>query len=513
MTSTAALQDDTAYAMQHQGSQDQALNQTLGTSFIIAEEGVVKGRNKLKRNIPEEDAADINGPENDKGQYIWDGTYVVTLRRGITLSPVYAVAALGRGAQNQRVIPVGEVVTIQWLSKGDVYVPVIIEGNTMEYGNKQLTGKADLLDFGEQVLRSAIAYEPEVMADGSRTHPFSDNQFDSPESAPDADGAFDENSSKVVKNPGGTVFVDKFGRVTMLCRHPNHEFLVTMGKVDTGQDDVSALESVSEQDAYYDSISNDESDPDGLHPTEPFAPKPLNLSQYQLREKSYAIENDPDPKRRVPVGILPRFDKWIFTPVVIRSYSADTDGQVVSGTINSVYQMRGQSAGDEYGYMHTITQRGDVKEFVARHLNQRIVGDCLQSIGGNHEIKLKTSDRNDDGSSNPNNAVHIERLSSGVVRLRTNETSATESRFDFKVSANGNVDLAIDNGRNSSDPKLSLTINASTGEITLTSKGTVNVDGAIVNLGSNATKQLCNNLPACLFTGAPHSPGNTNVKA
>jgi len=33
-----------------------------------------------------------------------------------------------------------------------------------------------------------------------------------------------------------------------------------------------------------------------------------------------------------------------------------------------------------------------------------------------------------------------------------------------------------------------------------------------VELGSNATKLLCNNLPNCLFTGAAHMLGNTTVK-
>lgn len=37
------------------------------------------------------------------------------------------------------------------------------------------------------------------------------------------------------------------------------------------------------------------------------------------------------------------------------------------------------------------------------------------------------------------------------------------------------------------------------------------IDGVVVKLGKNAIKQLVNNLPACIFSTAPHILGNTNV--
>lgn len=51
-----------------------------------------------------------------------------------------------------------------------------------------------------------------------------------------------------------------------------------------------------------------------------------------------------------------------------------------------------------------------------------------------------------------------------------------------------------------------------TGDISAVAGGTVKVDGATVELGENLIKQLINNLPFCLFTGAKHAIGNTNVK-
>ena len=48
-------------------------------------------------------------------------------------------------------------------------------------------------------------------------------------------------------------------------------------------------------------------------------------------------------------------------------------------------------------------------------------------------------------------------------------------------------------------------------DCTLTSLGTTKVDGVKVELGNNAAKQLVDNLPNCVVTGAPHFIGNTNT--
>lgn len=49
------------------------------------------------------------------------------------------------------------------------------------------------------------------------------------------------------------------------------------------------------------------------------------------------------------------------------------------------------------------------------------------------------------------------------------------------------------------------------GNTNIKSKGVVNVDGAMVNLGKSKTKRLVNNIPVCPLTGLPHFVGNTNV--
>jgi hypothetical protein len=48
---------------------------------------------------------------------------------------------------------------------------------------------------------------------------------------------------------------------------------------------------------------------------------------------------------------------------------------------------------------------------------------------------------------------------------------------------------------------------SSTGAITITAPA-----GTTIELGNNPVKMTCNNLPACIFSGAPHSGGNIQVK-
>lgn len=435
-----------------------SFEEQIAGDMVIAEEGTIRGRTKIAiSGLTEElGAAEVNGPPGEKGQNIWDGTYVVELDRGLTINSVYEMSDFGYAAQNQRVYNWGDRVIVTWLTRKGTQdpLPVILSGgSTADFYNKQLLGNGHLLDPGERIVRSAMAAQPGAGSD----QPFGDNQFDNPNSAPTPDNSsvFDENSSRVVRLPGGETFYDKFGRVVMLSRNPNNEFLVTNGKVDTGQDDVSDLTTVAQQDSYYDGISNDESSP--VNEEEPFAPKRLNTVQYLQTVKSFKVVGDVDESRSVRRGILPRFDKWKFNPIVIRKYQADSDGEVESGTIYSIKQQRARtitsSEGNVYGYVRTVTDQGDVKEFVPRHVNQRIVKDRLQSIGGNDELKIKTTDRLSDGSSNPQNWVHREYLADGTCRLRVNE-NVTEGRatFDQKVSPDGTYELYIKaGGGNSSD--------------------------------------------------------------
>lgn len=79
--------------------------------------------------------------------------------------------------------------------------------------------------------------------------------------------------------------------------------------------------------------------------------------------------------------------------------------------------------------------------------------------------------------------------------LTINTGSGYEGPGKLTVNAGGNADIIVD-GNAKIKAKGDITINSTTGQ---------------VNLGRNPTKQLCNNLTNCLFTGIVHNIGNTNV--
>lgn len=97
-------------------------------------------------------------------------------------------------------------------------------------------------------------------------------------------------------------------------------------------------------------------------------------------------------------------------------------------------------------------------------------------------------------------------------------------KIDIRADKDGNLTLTISGEAGN----LTLNIEGAEGNITaniqgdakitadgiidLIAKGKVTVDGETVELGSNLAKQLVDNLPNCLFTGAPHQLGRVNVK-
>jgi hypothetical protein len=404
------------------------------------EEGIIRGRNiiELSGLTPELGAAPVNGPSGNKGQYIWDGTYVVELDRGFTIDGVYHMCQVGFAGQDQAVLCWGERVTVGWLNRRNIQIPIIITDNTLDYYNKLLLSRGHLLDYGERIIRSAMAASPGANGD----YPFSDNQFNNPKTQLTENNDYDESNAKVVNLPGSETFYDKFGRIINLSRQPNNEFLETFGKTDSGQDYIDDLDTIDEQDSYYDQISSDESDP--INPEEPFAPKRINLNQYQQNIKDFKIVGDPDSTRTVRRGLLPRFDKWKFLPIVIRKYEENSDGVVESTTYSEKQERSNTVIGDTitYGYTRTITNKGDIKEFVPRHVNRRIVGDKLESLGGNYDFKIKTNDRLSDGSTNPTNLIHQEMLKDGTYRLKVNENVSTEtSNFNTTILPSGTTSV------------------------------------------------------------------------
>lgn len=494
---------DQQYRIDNDGQVDKAFDDSIRDGGIIVEEGMVLGRNFHRFKITGASVSSVNGPAGDKGQNFWDGTYRVILDRGLILDRVYVQDRSGRGAQEESVIPTGEKVCIQWLSKGGVKIPLISNGNTTVYFEKQLSGKNTLLDPGERILRAAKAAEPKIDV------PFGSNQYDDPATSPDADGNYDENNKKVVKYPGGELFLDKFGRVMQTSRQEDFEVLVTNGKIDSGQNDVSALKTAVEQNTYYDAVLNDESQP--INPKEPFAPRPLNLVQYQPVEKVTSVKGDNDPNAKIRVGLLPRFDKWKFVPISIRSRGTSSDAiSEVSGEVHSVHQLRGQTkvTGTVYtsgGYVRTITDMGDVKEFVPRHVNQRIVGTVLKDIGGSYDLRLKTN------YTDTTNIVHVEYLSDGTIRHRSG------SVFEQVTLPNGSLEIYV--GGSQSTAKVTLkataagalevttegnvTINAA-GNVEVSATGNATVSAAQITLASgDAAAWAPCILPNCLLTGAP----------
>lgn len=517
-------------------STEASFDSMISAGSATIEEGMITGRSYMKTGITEElEGAPVNGPSGDKGQYLWDGTYTVTLDRGVGITGVYHITSMGgQGAQNQRCLSINERVTIMWLSREDVQIPVVIENCTIDFYKKQLESRGHLLDFGEQIIRGAQAASP----GGTVEAPFDNNQYE--QAVNSTDGNLD--NAKTVQYPGSEMFFDKFGRLITLSRTSDYETLVTNGKVDSGQDDVSTLLTISEQDDYYAKILNDESEP--VNGKEPFAPKALNLSQYIQRSETFKVINEDDPDRTATRGILPRFDKWKFLPTVIRKYEKDTIDNTKVGETFSTRQVRQQSvvtsATTSYGYVHTITQQGDIKEFVPRHINQRIVGDKLVSQGGNNEFRLQTTSRLANGDDNNINHVHREYLEDGTVRLRVSEdftasTATSTATYDKQIFPDGTTELYIkENGGSSTDFNLKVKLSPTgeieiesvdsasiklTGDFTLDSEnnnitGTTTIDGGTTITGGSLTVDgsatptgtggFCG-LTNCLFTGAPHT--------
>ena len=91
----------------------------------------------------------------------------------------------------------------------------------------------------------------------------------------------------------------------------------------------------------------------------------------------------------------------------------------------------------------------------------------------------------------------------------------TGASLIFKGNGEIQIDTGVDEEGNNGDLVINVNGNCkinSNGDTEVTSIGTTKVDGLQVELGKNAAKQLVNNLPACIVTGAPHFIGNTNVK-
>ena len=120
----------------------------------------------------------------------------------------------------------------------------------------------------------------------------------------------------------------------------------------------------------------------------------------------------------------------------------------------------------------------------------------------------------------PNKMVLME-TDQGEYLTLNKKTGETEfkhrSGMSFTIDANGSI--TVYTGENYSE-RGRLTINTEGnadinvgGDANVKAKMNVNIDAdGEVNLGKNPMKQLCNNIPVCMFTGIRHNIGNTNTK-
>ena len=364
-------------------SMTRVVDDFLAPRGITIEEGIVLGR-VFNKNTIDSTKAGVNVAESSLQQSLWNGQYQVKLLRGFGIPAVYCTGTFGRGAHEQEGLVFGESVCVMWANRNSMSVPIILRGSSLDFYQKLLTGNGHLLDCGEKIYRAAISKKPEVT--WLPGFPFADNQTDNPQTVPSSTGSFTQNPDKLIKTPGGELFCDKFGRVLLTSRHLDHEFLVTIGKTDSGQD-ASSLTTKAAQNSYYGKIENDESEP--INANELFAVKSLNLGQYQLIQQQITEGGNQET-----AGYLPRFDLWKFQPIIIRQFDAGTDGSKLSGDVYSVYQLRG-NATDGNAYAFTVTQKGDVKEFVPRHVNMRVVGDLLVSVGNTCNFRVRKSGSSD----------------------------------------------------------------------------------------------------------------------
>lgn len=93
-------------------------------------------------------------------------------------------------------------------------------------------------------------------------------------------------------------------------------------------------------------------------------------------------------------------------------------------------------------------------------------------------------------------------IAEGDISVNTSGKATVAAQGDVDVTSEGKATLKA-----TGDAQVE-----STAKVTVKAP-TVDVDSAIVNLGKNPAKQLCNNLPACIISGAPHAIGNVGVKA
>lgn len=130
------------------------------------------------------------------------------------------------------------------------------------------------------------------------------------------------------------------------------------------------------------------------------------------------------------------------------------------------------------------------------------------------DIKLLHTVKNDSGDitgqivaqTDKNGSLNLELTGDiGTINLK-----ALGEEGNINIEGNGSLSITAPSGVVvNSDGNVEVN---SSGDVKLEASGSVEIDGGEVLLGNNLVKQIVNNLPTCIMTGAPHSVGNQNVK-
>ncbi len=178
-------------------------------------------------------------------------------------------------------------------------------------------------------------------------------------------------------------------------------------------------------------------------------------------------------------------------PIIIDSVLPQKHPLVQAGTLDGIH------------FKHEITRapesgNGDPEVIGTIELTTDENGAAVLSLSGSLDINVTGEESSISLTSKKDVTVNA----TGDISLNASGKATVAAQGDVDVTSAGKATL-----KSTGDVKVE-----STGKATVKA-AQVDVDSPLVNLGKNPAKQLCNNLPACLISGAPHAIGNVGVKA
>ena len=237
---------------------------------------------------------------------------------------------------------------------------------------------------------------------------------------------------------------------------------------------------------------------------------PVILDQFA---KYYGNDEPDDPLPPDPSGIL--ITKRSFVPRsmdVSEGYVSTSEGADAPflGVNNDTNKIIEKSSAMFRKYIYDGTQRLEIVAGDKDDPNDSFLSVFLNTIG---TLEKSISADAYSPAIVASNQFYMHLMKEGGMEIGVNPlvaippTTFKNATFKFSVGNDGSTLMEVATGAKKM-ASLELT---PTGDINITAFKECNVDGAKVNLGKNAAKFLCNNFGFCLFTGAPHSVGNTKV--